>query len=615
MAAIPKKFFIFVLGSHRSGTSALARLMNSMGVFLGDTLLEPQKGVNETGFWENSKVVGINERIFARLGSAWYDTRPLPAGWDSSPAMDDIRSDIRAFLASEFSGRPIAGIKDPRLCRLLPLWLPLVQEAGWTPVSLVIYRSIGSSSRSLTKRDGFSVALSKLVWLVNNMEVELNTRALKSAYIDYDYLVSAPGEMTKNIRKFFQEIPLSESGEKPSLIIDGALNHSGKTSLHDVENPDEYDMIGMEIADNFKGGANPELRARMDHIRKSFHDYFADKSIGDLIFEQSTRYVHVNQDLSRIGMLHSHAQAVVQERDRTIRLMQAELAAVQQRSMECESQVNAQHGQLAMLQEKLREARASVPAVLSAAARVANIPADEAARLIEGREKQLEDAKSTLAKRTEELRAALVKVKDLTIKLGDQQALVGVVEAELEVVRQKSAACEESLRKFSGLMAEKDREIAGFLGESGLLKEESLRQSGVIADLCARLRASQDVLARMDRKITDLESTIRQCRQAEKELRGKVDELQAGEQYFDREFLQLSGELERYKAILAEREDLLARHEAAQENHDAQVALLTARLGEKEREVNDLNGRFFYLRTRFLVRLLAKLGIYRVPNE
>ena len=113
----------------------------------------------------------------------------------------------------------------------------------------------------MSKRDGFSAALSKLVWLTNNIEVESNTRTLKSAYIDYDYLVSAPDEMAKNIKRFFQEIPLTEPKNKASLIIDGKLNHSGKVSLHDIESPDEYDMIGMEIADNFKGGANPELRA------------------------------------------------------------------------------------------------------------------------------------------------------------------------------------------------------------------------------------------------------------------------------------------------------------------------------------------------------------------
>ena len=53
---------IIVLGMHRSGTSALARVLNLLGVDLGTNLL-PAAEDNETGFWEHRDLVLVNEEV------------------------------------------------------------------------------------------------------------------------------------------------------------------------------------------------------------------------------------------------------------------------------------------------------------------------------------------------------------------------------------------------------------------------------------------------------------------------------------------------------------------------------------------------------------------------
>jgi len=47
---------IIILGMHRSGTSALTRVLNLLGMELGQPLLPPHP-TNETGFWEHATVV------------------------------------------------------------------------------------------------------------------------------------------------------------------------------------------------------------------------------------------------------------------------------------------------------------------------------------------------------------------------------------------------------------------------------------------------------------------------------------------------------------------------------------------------------------------------------
>ena len=71
-----EKKLILVLGMHRSGTSALTRMLNLLGVDLGGKLLEAQAGVREQGVWEPYAVVEINEDLLSRLGSCWLQIQP-----------------------------------------------------------------------------------------------------------------------------------------------------------------------------------------------------------------------------------------------------------------------------------------------------------------------------------------------------------------------------------------------------------------------------------------------------------------------------------------------------------------------------------------------------------
>ena len=77
---------ILVLGMHRSGTSAITRVLNLLGVELGAHLMPAAAGNNEGGFWEHMRVVEIHEALLHALGRSWHDLRPLPSEWMRSEA-------------------------------------------------------------------------------------------------------------------------------------------------------------------------------------------------------------------------------------------------------------------------------------------------------------------------------------------------------------------------------------------------------------------------------------------------------------------------------------------------------------------------------------------------
>ena len=171
------KTLILVLGMHRSGTSAVTRMLNLLGAELGDDLLAAQQGVNERGFWEHRELVQINESLLAAMGSNWYDFRPLPREWWKS-GHKIIKERARAFLDTAFAGQQLCVMKDPRLCVLLPFWLNIAKKQGWKAVAVMVTRAPWEVASSLCKRDPLDESTANLLWLRYSCDADRYSRGI-----------------------------------------------------------------------------------------------------------------------------------------------------------------------------------------------------------------------------------------------------------------------------------------------------------------------------------------------------------------------------------------------------------------------------------------------------
>lgn len=115
---------VLVVGMHNSGTSILAEILHKSGVFLGANMPH-----YESFFFS----VLINDRLIMGEQQAWARL-PLMSV-DEVMQYHDTAGDFarRHWLADYFQygydGRSAWGIKDPRLCVLLPLYLALFPGA------------------------------------------------------------------------------------------------------------------------------------------------------------------------------------------------------------------------------------------------------------------------------------------------------------------------------------------------------------------------------------------------------------------------------------------------------------------------------------------------------
>src|SRR5882757_9769286 len=68
---------VVVLGMHRSGTSAVTRGLEVLGVELGERLLPPDMNTNAAGHWEDIDLNQLNMDALRALGTDWHHLVPL----------------------------------------------------------------------------------------------------------------------------------------------------------------------------------------------------------------------------------------------------------------------------------------------------------------------------------------------------------------------------------------------------------------------------------------------------------------------------------------------------------------------------------------------------------
>src|SRR3954451_19723384 len=109
---------VYVLGMHRSGTSAVTRVVNLLGVPIGraDRLM-PVQADNPAGFWEHLALMEVNDAVLARLGGTW--DAPPPA--DATAELDDLRKTARQEFDATYDGDRWV-FKDPRVSLLVAFW-------------------------------------------------------------------------------------------------------------------------------------------------------------------------------------------------------------------------------------------------------------------------------------------------------------------------------------------------------------------------------------------------------------------------------------------------------------------------------------------------------------
>jgi hypothetical protein len=179
---------ILVLGMHRSGTSAVTGCLQALGVDLGPYLMAADP-TQPKGYFEHAEIVGIHDDLMAAFDSSWDDPRSLPEGWERDPRVRPFRAQLMEIIRRDFISKPLWGAKDPRLCRLLPLWLTMLGELSVPVRAICVLRHPTEVAASLALRNGFSAEKSGLLWLRYALEAERHSRCVPRVTLRYNDLL------------------------------------------------------------------------------------------------------------------------------------------------------------------------------------------------------------------------------------------------------------------------------------------------------------------------------------------------------------------------------------------------------------------------------------------
>ena len=369
MSAVNKKILI-VLGMHRSGTSALTRGLQVLGVSLGDNLMPAFEGNNSKGFWEDLEIVALNDALLAELGMNWHSLGALQKRQDWTKLLEHpLAAKAEAYLQSQITQHPLFGLKDPRMGRLLPFWLEIFRRCQVEPVFLISSRDPLSVARSLAKRDDFLLGKSYFLWLEHVLPALLETRGHRRLVVDFDRLLEQPANELERIARLtgLQAPVQTELDAYQEEFLESGLRHHQHTQDELIADPRLAREIALihalaqRLATDQSDLDEPTVRAELERAQ----DWL--KNLGpvyQVLVEQNAQMASISERLDALHKENTHLNHVSQALANTQREFQGLAEVAQALSKEVHDLSSAIH---AMRQSASWRITAPIRALTSAA--------------------------------------------------------------------------------------------------------------------------------------------------------------------------------------------------------------------------------------------------------
>lgn len=240
MDDISGKKVLMVVGSHRSGTSAVARGLNALGINLGPTLLQGESEENPKGFWEDIPTLALCDGQLSDMGMRWNDAH-LPTPADTQRISSKFVELAERLLRQRLKVQSAWGVKNPRLSILAATWQPVFGSLGLNDCYVVCIRHPWSVAGSLAQRNSMAMDQAIDLWTSYTLQPINHVIGRKHVFVSYENLLSEPERELRRIAGALDiaidsriEARIDDYGKS---FLDPALNREGivpeATSLPD----------------------------------------------------------------------------------------------------------------------------------------------------------------------------------------------------------------------------------------------------------------------------------------------------------------------------------------------------------------------------------------------
>lgn len=557
---------LLVLGMHRSGSSALTRVLNLCGAYFGPE--GQHTGANEEnpkGFWERRDVRALNDHVLHSVGCDWnriseFDVDKIPDALrrEFNTRASRIVLDMDAY-------RPWV-LKEPRLCVLLPLWRSVLE----CPVGIHIFRHPLEVAASLHRRNGIPPEVGVLLWRAYVGAALKGAGGMEACHVFHDTLINNPVATTNDLLRRLEQI---------------GVRGLRQPALRELES-----FVSSELRHHRSGEIHPGTRVEKDAVAlyERLVESPFDTSFADLNKEEKSILVAYEASLPDIKELKKDGSAASAQEALIFKLRQSSDEA---------------HAR-ALRAEGARDAlRASVDAV--------NNQALVTAREIESGKMRADRLLLDISNYQRKVRVFEEAIARRESAIEDLKAEVAKTSAEKAVIEQRVAESHRMRREIEAGKERADRlllDISNYQEKVKNFEEAIARRDSAIEELKVKVTSASAEQSEIEQRLVESHQLLEAEKSASSDLRRSLDAMR---DEVDSLQLQLEGQNEAavYAAGEAERAaQVLASERAVARARTLDLARLTRLLMTRDQlllESEERAAQAEDLSTRYAIRLRA----------
>lgn len=244
---------IAILGTGRSGTSLVTRLLNLCGLYLGeqDSLWDPRSNprMNPTGYWEQREIHALMDRLFAHLGGTWENPPLLAPGWEYDPALDPFYREAKDLIARVFGGHAEWAWKLPKATVAIAFWQRVIPDLRY----IICVRNPLDFAQSLGEHAAVSRPHLFAMWQYYNYHILTATEPQKRFVTFYEDYFPSPHAGLAPLLDFVglpRPVPGGQADQQIRGFCDPDLNHYSSTPedvLGDADVPYSTRQLYLEL--------------------------------------------------------------------------------------------------------------------------------------------------------------------------------------------------------------------------------------------------------------------------------------------------------------------------------------------------------------------------------
>ncbi len=189
-----------VLGLPRSGTSAITRALQALGIGL-DGNLQPARNINPKGFWEDIDIMyGINRTATHINGDKIISAKKLQEDTSVGKRLRELHVTAEKLLQQRIGSSDQWGFKDVRTGEMLPFWQSVFAKLNLKENYIIALRHPLSRAHSNQKFNDHDIEHGLIAWLDYLVRVINQTQDKNRVIVSYELMLQQPEQQLEHMR-------------------------------------------------------------------------------------------------------------------------------------------------------------------------------------------------------------------------------------------------------------------------------------------------------------------------------------------------------------------------------------------------------------------------------